>query len=106
MEHPRYFAGGAKRGGGAKGHRKDAGWTRKEQGVWTGIETENASAKMNQYEQGVHVPKYPRLKGLAKALKVPPAYFYAETDDLADLLYAWERLSGRKRQELIRLAQG
>lgn len=86
--------------------RNRAGLTQHELGVLAGIEEENASAKMNQYEQGVHLPKFPRLKDLAKALKVPTAYFYAESDDLAELLYAYERLSGRKRQELVKFLQG
>ena len=86
--------------------RSRAGLTQHELGVLAGIEEENASAKMNQYEQGVHLPKFPRLKDLAKALKVPTAYFYAESDDLAELLYTYERLSGRKRQELVKFLRG
>jgi transcriptional regulator with XRE-family HTH domain len=68
-----------------------------------GTEAGNASAKMNQYEQGIHIPKFPRLKDLAKALKVPAAYFYAESNELADLLYAYEKLSSRSRQAIARL---
>ena len=80
-----------------------AGLTQQELGVLAGIEEENASAKMNQYEQGIHIPKFPRLKDLAKALKVPTAYFYAESNDLADLLYAYEKLSSQGRQAIAKL---
>ncbi len=58
---------------------------------------------MNQYEQGVHIPKFPRLKDLAKALQVPTAYFYAESNDLAELLYAYERLSNKNKQAIAKL---
>ena len=68
-----------------------------------GREEDNASAKMNQYEQGIHIPKFPRLKNLAKALKVPTAYFYAESNELADLLYTYEKLSSQSRQAIGRL---
>lgn len=83
--------------------RIKAGLTQQELGVLAGIEEENASAKMNQYEQGVHVPKFPRLKALAKALKVPTAYFYAESNDLADLLHAYEKLSNLNKQAIAKL---
>ena len=68
-----------------------------------GREEDNASTKMNQYEQGIHIPKFPRLKNLAKAPKVPTAYFYAESNELADLLYAYEKLSSQSRQAIGRL---
>jgi len=80
-----------------------AGLTQHELGVLADIDEDNASAKMNQYEQGVHIPKFPRLKDLAKALKVPTAYFYAESNDLAELLYAYEKLSNKNRQALAKL---
>lgn len=83
--------------------RIKAGLTQQELGVLAGIEVENASAKMNQYEQGVHVPKFPRLKALAKALKVPTAYFYAESNDLADLLHVYEKLSSLNKQTIAKL---
>ena len=79
------------------------GLTQQELGVLAGIDEDNAGAKMNQYEQGVHIPKFPRLKDLAKALQVPTAYFYAESDELAEILYAYERLSKKNRNTLVKL---
>ena len=79
------------------------GLTQQELGVLEGIDEDNAGAKMNQYEQGVHIPKFPRLKDLAKALQVPTAYFYAESDELAEILYAYERLSKKNRNTLVKL---
>lgn len=83
--------------------RMRAGLTQHQLGVLAGIDEDSASAKMNQYEQGVHVPKFDRLKDLAKALKVPTAYFYAESDELAELLYGYERLSVKNKQAIGRL---
>ena len=80
-----------------------AGLTQHELGVMAGLDEDNAGAKMNQYEQGVHIPKFPRLKELAKALKVPTAYFYAESNELAELLYAYEKVSAKNRQALAKL---
>ena len=80
-----------------------SGLTQQQLGVLAGIDEESASAKMNQYEQGVHIPKFPRLKDLAKALKVPTAYFYAESNELADFLYAYEWLNSQSRQAISKL---
>jgi len=85
-----------------KAARLEAGLTQQELGVLAGIVEENASAKMNQYEQGVHIPKFPQLRNLAKALKVPTAYFYAESDQLAELLYVYETLSRKDQQALAK----
>ena len=83
--------------------RIKAGLTQQELGVLAGIDADNASAKMNQYEQGVHIPKFPRLQDLASALKVPTAYFYAESDELAEFLYAYQKLSKKNRQVLAKI---
>ena len=80
-----------------------AGLTQHELGVLAGLNEDHASAKMNQYEQGVHIPKFPRLSDLASALHVPTAYFYAEADELAELLYVYEKLSKKDRQALAKL---
>jgi len=75
--------------------RTRANLTQENLGILAGIDKSNASAKMNQYERGTHIPKYPRLKELAAALGLPTAYFYAESD--ADLLLQqaeWQRKTG------------
>ena len=82
--------------------RKRAGLTQQQLGLFAGLDEDNAGAKMNQYEQGVHIPKFPRLKNIASALKVSTAYFYAESDELAELLYHYEKLSKKERQNIIK----
>ncbi len=81
--------------------RLRADLTQEQLGVRAGIDEANASAKMNQYEQGKHIPKFPRLKQLAEALGVPTAYFYAESDELAEFLYHYERVSRKDKQRLL-----
>jgi len=46
----------------------------------------SASARMNHYEKGRHTPDYSMLKRIAKVLKLPVAYFYADSDKLAELI--------------------
>ena len=46
---------------------------------------------MNQYETGKHAPDFLTLHHIGKVLNIPTAYFYAEEDDLAELILAWKR---------------
>ena len=78
-----------------------AGLTQEKLGILAGIDESNASAKMNQYEQGTHIPTYPRLKELALALGLPTAYFYAESDELAELIYCYAKLNDKEKSELL-----
>ena len=66
--------------------RQSAGLSQKELGVKAGIDEFSASARMNQYETGKHTPDFLILKKIAKVLNVPTAYFYAEDDDLAEMI--------------------
>lgn len=66
--------------------RVAAGLSQKSLGIAAGIDEFSASARMNQYETGKHTPDYLTLKRIAKVLKLPTAYFYAESDELAKLI--------------------
>lgn len=83
--------------------RMRTGLTQEKLGIRAGIDAANASAKMNQYEQGKHIPKFQRLKQLAAALDVPTAYFYAEEDELAALLLGYNALSADQRDALLNI---
>ncbi|MDB4002120.1 helix-turn-helix domain-containing protein [Oceanospirillaceae bacterium] len=69
-------------------------------GIAAGIDEASASARMNQYERGKHVPDYQMLCSLAAVLCVPIPYFYANDDDAALLLNM--ALLSNEQQELIR----
>lgn len=62
--------------------RKDRGLSQKQLGILSGMDEFSASARMNQYEKGVHSPDFKTVKALAEVLKVPTAFLYCEEDDL------------------------
>lgn len=60
--------------------------SQKELGIAAGIDRFSASPRVNQYETGKHTPDFLTLKKLAEVLSVPTAFFYAEEDELAELI--------------------
>lgn len=72
-------------------------------GILAGIDASSASARINQYERGVHVPDYQTAYRLASCLDVPVTYFYAETESLAELVLQFSKL--KKREQAALLAQ-
>jgi transcriptional regulator with XRE-family HTH domain len=80
--------------------RKAAGMTQEALGVAAGIDEFSASARMNQYERGKHWPDYGTTCRIAKALKIDPAYFYAKSDVVAELLASWARVSPAVRKRV------
>ena len=81
--------------------RKAAGMTQEALGVAAGIDEFSASARMNQYERGKHWPDYGTACRIAKALKIDPAYFYAQSDVVAELIATWARLSPAMRKRVL-----
>lgn len=60
-----------------------------------GIEEASASTRISQYERGVHEPPYKLMIKIAKVLDVPVAYFYADNDELAEIILKYH--SDKKR---------
>lgn len=81
--------------------RKAAKLSQKKLGVEAGIDEFSASARMNHYEKGRHTPDYSMLKRIAKILKLPVAYFYAERDELADLIKLFHQLKKPDKVALL-----
>lgn len=75
-----------------KDARLQVGLSQERLGVLAGIDELTASARMNQYERGRHVPDVSMVARLAKVLDVPCAYFYVEDDEMAALLVGIHRL--------------
>lgn len=48
-----------------------------------GLDPSVASTRINQYERGVHEPKFGVAAMLGRALGVPTAFLYCEEDELA-----------------------
>jgi transcriptional regulator with XRE-family HTH domain len=64
------------------------GLSQKQLGILAGMDRFVASARMNQYERGVHAPDFKTVIALAKVLQVPTAYLFCIEDDLAELILA------------------
>jgi transcriptional regulator with XRE-family HTH domain len=71
-------------------------------GILMGINVDSASSRINQYEHGKHEPDFGTVKRMAKVLKVPTAYFYAENDVLAELILRLEPLSESTKRRVLR----
>lgn len=84
--------------------RLEAGLSQKQLGIAAGIDQFVASARMNQYETGKHVPDFAVLQMIAKVLDVPTPYFYTVDNELADLIKTYARLTKKARQGIIKLA--
>lgn len=88
-----------------KAARERLGISQMELGVRAGIDEFSSSARINQYERGKHVPDFLTAKHLAKVLGVPAAYFYAEDDNLAELITLFGKLKAAERKELLGFAE-
>ncbi len=78
--------------------------TQVELGVRAGIDEFSASARVNQYERGKHSPDFGTATRLAAVLRVPAAFFYAQNDDLADLIVRYSNLKARQKREVVEFA--
>lgn len=81
--------------------RKKMKITQKDLGVRIGMDEGTASARMNQYEKGVHMPDVRTLKLLAKELGVPLNYFFCEDDESAKLATAISKLTTEQRNMVL-----
>ncbi|EER7793337.1 helix-turn-helix domain-containing protein [Escherichia coli] len=81
--------------------RLNAGLTQEQLGILVGIDECSASARMNQYEKGKHMPDFSLTKKIADLLNVPVSYFYTPEDDLAEIILLINKLD--KKQRLILL---
>ena len=62
----------------------------------------SASARMNHYELGRHTPDYVILKRIANVLKLPVAYFYADSEELARWIKSFRQIKKSKRIEILK----
>ena len=85
--------------------RERAGISQKQLGINAGIDPDVASARINQYEKGKHLPHLATAKELAKVLGVPTPYLYADDDALAAWILAYPRVSGAMRKSIIKDAE-
>ncbi|WP_096198587.1 helix-turn-helix transcriptional regulator [Enterobacter hormaechei] len=72
-----------------KAARLKAGLSQQKLGILAGIDEATASARMNQYEKGIHTPDFVLACKLAEVLNIPACYFYTVEDDLAEYIYSY-----------------
>lgn len=82
--------------------REATGLSQKQLGIQAGIDQFVASARINQYERGKHVPDLLTAERLAAELKVPMSYLFEPNDDLAKLLRFASRLPSSKLRALLK----
>ncbi len=81
--------------------RLAAGLSQKELGIKAGIDPFSASARVNQYERGKHMPDFGTATRLAKVLGVPAAYLFTAENELAEVLRIFAALPTRSRKRLL-----
>lgn len=81
--------------------REARGVSQKQLGILAGIDQFVASARINQYERGKHVPDVQTAQRLAAELNVPVSCLYEPDDDLAELIRLLGRCSRDQLHQLI-----
>ena len=70
-------------------------------GIMAGIDESSASARMNQYERGKHVPDFLMASKIAEILNLPTAYFYVENDLLAEIMQESHSLTDDQKLKVL-----
>lgn len=81
--------------------RGESGISQKRLGELSGIDPHSASARINQYETGKHIPHFSVLKQLGKVLNAPVSFFYEEDDEIAEIFLKLHRLVGPRKNEVM-----
>lgn len=74
-----------------KGARLSKGLSQKKLGILAGIDEFVASTRINRYEKGIYEADLETAGKLAEILMIPLAYFYAEDDELAELIILYSQ---------------
>jgi transcriptional regulator with XRE-family HTH domain len=82
------------------------GLSQKQLGIECGLDPFVSSPRINRYELGIHKVDYAFATRLAAILRVPVAYFYAEDNDLAELIRIFGELPAKRRRTLLEIARG
>jgi len=81
--------------------RLRAGLSQKQLGIEARIDEFSASARINQYERGKHMPDLQTLTRLAHVLGVPAPYFYCEDEELAGFILKFSALGKAQKRRLL-----
>jgi transcriptional regulator with XRE-family HTH domain len=86
--------------------REAIGISQKQLGIQAGIDQFVASARINQYERGKHVPDLHTASRLAAELRVPVSFLYEPNDDLAELLRVVGMWPTKALRDLLKSVNG
>ena len=70
-------------------------------GAMLGIAKQTGSVRINRYEQQVNKADMDTAGELARALDVPLAYLFAQSDDLAEMILAFSKLNKAERAKVV-----
>ncbi|PPT20738.1 helix-turn-helix domain-containing protein [Xanthomonas arboricola] len=86
--------------------RRVAGLSQVELGALLGMNEKAASSRLSRYERGEREPDLETLAALSDALGVPPAYFHASSDVLAEVILLVARLPVDRQVAVLELIKG
>lgn len=85
--------------------RERAGVSQRELGRRIGMKDDAASPRINQYESGTHVPRAETVEAIARELKIPVAYLFADGERLARMILAFAQLPVSEQDRLVKDAE-
>jgi transcriptional regulator with XRE-family HTH domain len=83
--------------------RLHAGMSQKQLGIKAGIDPFTASARINQYERGKHMPDLQTLTRLAAVMHMPVPYFYCQDAELAAVIVKFSALAKAQKKRWLGL---
>lgn len=86
--------------------RERAGLSQRELGRRIGMKDDAASPRINQYESGTHVPRAETVEAIARELKIPVAYLFADGERMARMILAFSQLSAAEQERVTRAIEG
>lgn len=70
-----------------------------------GLDEAVANTRISRYEKGVHAVEPNTGSRIAKALDVPLAFFYADNDDMAELVDTYHHLDLADQQQILAMVR-
>lgn len=74
-------------------------------GIRAGIDPSVASQRVNRYERQRHQSAFAIVRKLAHVLTMPPTYFYAADESLAELIAIYGQFSVTERLSVLSVAR-
>ena len=75
--------------------------SQEELGIRIGLEPASARTRMNRYEVGRRVPGFELIQRIAAELGLPATFFYAATDDEAELLAQYHQFDQADKERVL-----